>query len=297
MDGVLLVNKPPEITSYKVVEKIKRHLGLKKVGHGGTLDPFATGLLVILIGKATKTSRYLLNEDKEYEGVISLGVETDTFDIEGKVLSKKEVAGADDEKIKNIFASFLGSIEQKPPQYSAIKINGEKAYNLARKEKKVKIGARKVYIYDLSLKSIRENKFVSFYAKVSKGTYLRSLAYDIGKKLMTGAYLHELRRISSGRFDLKNAFELKNVLGWKMSELSNRIISMRDSLDFPEIVVKDKITEDRVKNGQSLTEQDFEVNNQVSEKIDQLVKVIGRKGSLLAIHRAIGVETRPEVVF
>jgi tRNA pseudouridine55 synthase len=225
MDGILLVDKPAGLTSFRVVSKIKRHFNLKKVGHGGTLDPFATGLLVILIGKATKVSATFLEHDKAYEGLMALGKETDTYDVDGKVthtskviLSESEGSPINDKAIKRIFTSFEGQIEQVPPPFSAIKVGGKRAYQLARQGKEVKLAKRLVNIYFLRLDKFEKN-CVYFTTKVSKGTYIRSLARDVGQKLKTGAYLHELRRTSSGDFLLKNAYELEEVLKWNKEQL------------------------------------------------------------------------------
>lgn len=222
MNGILLVDKPAGYTSFKVVHKIKRHFNLTKVGHGGTLDPFATGLLVILIGKATKISATFLNDAKCYEGELVLGKETDTYDIKGKVVKEILIEKLDEEKVKKVFAGFQGAIYQKPPQYSAIKIGGRKAYKVARKGGYLDIPERQVNIYSLETVQIKQNfpfPSVVFKAKVSKGTYIRSLAHDIGQELKTGAYLSSLTRTASGEYQLKEANPLKNILKWKENEL------------------------------------------------------------------------------
>ena len=224
ISGILLIDKPAGPTSFRVVSKIKRHFNLKKVGHGGTLDPFATGLLVILIGKSTKTSATFLEHDKTYEGVIALGKETDTYDITGKVINEIAVEDISEAKIKQVFKSFEGLTEQRPPLFSAIKVNGKKAYELARQGKEVELKKRDVNIYFFKVVKVRLPK-INFATKVSKGTYIRSLAHDIGVKMGTGACLEELRRTSSGDFSIKDAFKLEDVLKWSRVELESNLRS------------------------------------------------------------------------
>jgi len=222
ISGVLLIDKPAGPTSFQVVSKIKRHFNLKKVGHGGTLDPFATGLLAILIGKSTKTSSTFLEHDKTYEGVITLGKETDTYDITGKVVNETPVEDISETKVKQVFTSFEGLTEQRPPLFSAIKVNGKKAYQLARQGKEVELKKREVNIYYLRLEKIDSPK-VYFSTKVSKGTYIRSLAHDIGIKMGMGACLETLRRTSSGNISIKDAFKLEDVLKWSRVELESNL--------------------------------------------------------------------------
>ncbi len=220
VNGILLVDKPSGLTSFRVVSEIKRHFNLKKVGHGGTLDPFATGLLIILINRGTKLGQTFLEDDKEYEGTIVLGVKTDTYDIEGKVVSSTE-AKTDNQAIKAAVKSFKGNIEQVPPIYSAVKVNGKRAYKLARKGEDIKLKKRDVVIHSIEVTDINEgiHPLVDFKVKVSKGTYIRSLAHDIGERLGVGAHLKNLRRLSSGEFNLKDAKPLDDILKWNQDEL------------------------------------------------------------------------------
>ena len=216
MDGIIVINKEKEYTSHDVVAKLKKKLNISKVGHTGTLDPNATGVLPILIGKGTKFSKYLINHDKIYEVELELGKKTDTADIEGKVIEEKEV---DEEYVnKNllqVLKSFIGKQEQMPPMYSAIKKNGKKLYEYARAGEKVEIEARKIEIYKIDLNKYNKN-IISFVVSCSKGTYIRSLCEDIAEKLNTVGYMKNLKRLQVGKFNIKDAvyiddIDLKNV--------------------------------------------------------------------------------------
>ena len=216
MDGIIVINKEKEYTSHDVVAKLKKKLNISKVGHTGTLDPNATGVLPILIGKGTKFSKYLINHDKIYEVELELGKKTDTADIEGKVIEEKEV---DEEYVnKNllqVLESFIGKQEQMPPMYSAIKKNGKKLYEYARAGEKVEIEARKIEIYKIDLNKYNKN-IISFIVSCSKGTYIRSLCEDIAEKLNTVGYMKNLKRLQVGEFNIRDAvyiddIDLKNV--------------------------------------------------------------------------------------
>lgn len=185
MDGIILINKPKEWTSHDIVNKVKKILN-EKVGHTGTLDPMATGVLPLLVGKGTLCSKYLINHNKTYKVKLELGKKTDTADTEGKIVEEKEVTNKMLEKtvIKEVLNKFLGKQEQIPPIYSAIKVNGKKLYEYARKGQTVKIKPRQIEIYSIELLSIDKNlKQIEFKVSCSKGTYIRSLCEDIGNKL------------------------------------------------------------------------------------------------------------------
>ena len=187
MDGIIIINKPKNYTSHDIVYKIKKITG-KKVGHTGTLDPLATGVLPILIGKGTLCSKYLINHDKTYQVELKLGIKTKTADSEGKIIEEKEVPeeSLKKETVKEILNSFLGKQTQVPPIYSAIKVKGKKLYEYARKGEKIEIEPRNIEIYKIELKNVdKTNKVVSFEVSCSKGTYIRSLCEDIAKKLGT----------------------------------------------------------------------------------------------------------------
>ena len=183
VDGVLIINKPKGFTSHDVVNILRKTLNTKKIGHTGTLDPNATGVLPILIGTATKISKYLIEHDKTYIATIKLGEKTDTGDAEGKVIEKDlKLQDISYEQITEILKTFIGKQKQIPPAFSAIKINGKKAYEYSRKGQAVELEPRNIEIYDVNLKKI-ENKEITFEVFCSKGTYIRTLCEDIAKKL------------------------------------------------------------------------------------------------------------------
>jgi tRNA pseudouridine55 synthase len=215
--GFILINKPAGITSHDVVDKLREITKIKRIGHSGTLDPFATGLLILGIGREfTKKLSIFQKKDKEYVATLRLGAESDTFDREGKIIEKKVEKIPERKEIEEVLKSFLGEIEQIPPAFSAKKIKGKKLYELARRGIKVKPKPQKVKIYEIS---ILEYKFpyLKIKVKCSSGTYIRSLANDIGKKLGCGAYLEELIRTKIGEFSLDNTIELSklNSQNWK----------------------------------------------------------------------------------
>ena len=225
MNGVLIINKQKGCTSNDIVKKVKKLLNTK-VGHTGTLDPNATGVLPLLIGDATKISKYLINHNKEYEAVIKLGIKTTTADGEGEVLKQKEVDKSllTEENVTKALEMFLGKQEQMPPIYSAIKVNGKKLYEYARSGKEVEIKTRCIEIYSIKLIKIDlEHNELIFNVKCSKGTYIRSLCEDIADKLDTVGYMKDLNRIQVGEFNIKDAVTIdlieKNVKEGKELEI------------------------------------------------------------------------------
>ena len=212
--GLLLLDKPAGLTSNAALQRAKRLLGIKKAGHTGSLDPIATGLLVLLFGEATKVSDYILNADKSYRATLRLGQTTTTGDSEGKILEERPVT-VSAERVRAVLPQFLGEIAQIPPMYSAIKQGGKPLYELARKGLEVERAARRVRIDALDLISLDGDRLV-LDVRCSKGTYIRSLAVDIGAALGCGAHVEGLRRTSTGPFDIAQALtlgELAEVLG------------------------------------------------------------------------------------
>ncbi len=211
MDGIIVINKEKDYTSHDVVAKLKKKLNISKVGHTGTLDPNATGVLPILIGKGTKFSKYLINHDKTYKAQIELGKKTDTADVEGNVIEEKPV---DTEYIKQnlvqVLESFVGKQEQVPPMYSAIKKNGKKLYEYARKGEKIEVEPRKIEIYKIELVKYNE-KNIEFIVSCSKGTYIRSLCEDIAEKLNTVGYMRNLERLQVGEFNIEKSVLIDDV--------------------------------------------------------------------------------------
>ena len=210
MDGIIVINKPQGCTSHDIVYKAKKIFN-QKVGHTGTLDPNATGVLPLLIGKGTQLSKYLINHDKIYEVVLQLGVKTDTADSEGNVIQKKEVDKTvlNNQYIVNVFNTFTGKQEQIPPMYSAIKVQGKKLYEYAREGKTVDVKPRTIEIYKIELLNIDNNNCkISFKIHCSKGTYIRSLCEDIAKRLNTVGYMESLNRVQVGCFNIKDAISI-----------------------------------------------------------------------------------------
>lgn len=211
MDGILVINKEKEWTSHDVVAKVKKICN-SKVGHIGTLDPMATGVLPLLLGKGTKLSQYLIQHDKIYEVTLQFGIRTDTGDIEGNILEKKDKIILENKKVVTALKSFMGEQTQIPPKYSAIKIKGKKLYEYARKGEEIEIPKRTINIYDIELESINNaEQNISFKVHCSKGTYIRSLCEDIAKKLGTIGYMKELNRVKVGKFDLENAITIRKL--------------------------------------------------------------------------------------
>jgi len=222
-DGVLLVDKPKRLTSHDVIDKIRRRFKLRKVGHCGTLDPIATGLLVVVVERATKLQNRLMSDDKTYEGTMQLGITTDSQDADGKVLSEKPPAKVTEEEVEMVFSSFRGDLQQIPPMISAIKHKGKPLYKLARQGKTIEREPRLIHIYDLRLLRLR-HPFIEFRVSCSKGTYVRTLCSDIGDLLGCGAHLAELRRIRSGDFDIKDTHSLDDLLALNHEQLQEQII-------------------------------------------------------------------------
>ena len=213
MDGLVIINKPKNLTSNDVVQKVKK-IFHEKIGHTGTLDPMATGVLPLLIGKGTLMSKYLINHNKTYEVELQLGLTTDTLDVEGKIIQEQEVPEKilEKENIEKTLKTFLGKQEQIPPMYSAIKVKGKKLYEYARKGENVEIEPRKIEIYSINLIEIKKiEKQIKFEVYCSKGTYIRSLCNDIAKRLNTIGYMSNLNRTQVGDFSIKNSVTIEQL--------------------------------------------------------------------------------------
>lgn len=210
VSGVLVVDKPIGLTSHDVVQIIRRGTGIRRAGHTGTLDPRASGVLVILIGPAVRLSEYVSASDKRYQATIRLGSSTDTYDSEGQVTNSKPLGEISEEQFNEILQQFVGEMEQVPPPYSAVKIKGRKAYEMAREGEEIELAPRIVNVYSLDvLEWAPPEAVIDVYC--SSGTYVRSLANDLGKALGTGAHLVGLRRTKSGRFTLRDAVPLRRL--------------------------------------------------------------------------------------
>lgn len=213
MDGIIIINKPKNCTSHDIVRKAKKFFN-EKVGHTGTLDPNATGVLPLLVGKGTQIAKYIINHDKTYVAILQLGEKTDTADVEGNSIETKEVSeqSLKTEKVKEVLKSFIGKQEQIPPIYSAIKVNGKKLYDYARKGEKVEIQPRQIEIYDMELINIdKTNKTIEFKVDCSKGTYIRTLCENIAEKLDTVGYMKELNRTKVGEFSIDDSITIEQL--------------------------------------------------------------------------------------
>ena len=223
--GVLLVDKPSDWTSFDVVNFVRGRFNIPKVGHCGTLDPAATGLLVIVLGRFTKLSQHFSGEDKIYDARIQFGIETDSQDLDGEVTAEHDWSGLDDEQVKTTIMSFVGEQEQIPPMVSAKKKDGKRLYELARQGIVVERDPVEINISSIDLASI-ELPLADFSVKCSKGTYIRTLCYDIGKQLGCGAVLNKLRRTGSGELRIEDAVTIEQLKEWDQPELDKHLNMM-----------------------------------------------------------------------
>ena len=240
MNGLILINKPKGYTSHDIVNVIRKTIGIKKVGHTGTLDPNATGILPILIGEATKTSKYLIEHKKTYVATLKLGEQTSTGDSQGDVIKKSKIPNISIKQLKDALNSFLGIQLQIPPIYSAVKVDGKKLYEYARKGKKVDIPSRQIEIYRIDLIDFNNNDLITFEVECSKGTYIRTLCEDIAKELDTIGYMKELKRIKVNDFRIEDSISIENVT---KENIEKHIITLEDIFKD-----KDKIELDDKKN-------------------------------------------------
>lgn len=265
MDGILLINKPSGYTSHDVVNKVRKALHTKKVGHCGTLDPDATGVLVVCVNKATKALQFLTSDTKEYIATLSLGIATDTYDASGKALQQMEYQPMAKETIEAVIQSFCGKQQQIPPIYSAIKVNGKKLYEYARNGESVELAPRDIEIFEIELLQIHENT-LQFRVLCSKGTYIRSLCVDIAKKLGYPGHMQSLIRSKSGSFCISQCYTLEQVEAGKYS-----LLSIDEALaNYPKVYVED---ESIVYHGKK-----------IKSAQESLVAICNRDGHILAIY-------------
>lgn len=246
MDGILVINKEKDYTSRDVANIIGKHFNTRKIGHTGTLDPMACGVLVLCIGKCLKVVDLITSYDKEYIARVRLGIETDTLDITGNVLNKDNNVNVTKEKVVEVLNSFLGKSIQEVPKYSAVKVNGKKLYEYARAGIDIELPKRKIEIFDIELiDDITYGEYIefSFRVIVSKGTYIRSLIRDIGYKLGTYACMSELIRTKQGNFDISNSYTIEEVKNGKF-----KLLNIKDVLDMDKVVVNGELL-NKVKNG------------------------------------------------
>jgi tRNA pseudouridine55 synthase len=223
LEGAILINKPAGLTSHDVVDAIRRKFGIEKVGHCGTLDPNATGLLIIVLGRGTKLSEKLMGDDKVYEGTIRFGVTTNSYDADGDIIENKPVPQLTLDQLNKAAASFVGDQMQTPPMVSAIKKDGVPLYKLARKGVEVERNPRLIHIYNFRFSDYRA-PLGTFKLACTKGTYVRSIAQDLGQKFGCGAHLATLRRTVSGKFDVADSKALDEVLHLTTADLARRVI-------------------------------------------------------------------------
>ena len=280
-DGFLIIDKPANITSAKVVSRVKRLLGAGKVGHTGTLDPFATGVLVCCINNATRLSRFLVHDRKTYVGVINLGIETDTQDFTGNIISTSDNVMFSDRKLAMTFKQFEGEIKQKPPVYSALKHKGVPLYKLARKGTPVQKEARNIFISYVKILNI-SLPLIRFEVSCSSGTYIRTLCADIGAVLGCGGCLRELRRIENNRFTINQALTLQEIENLNLSNrLSDRLINMSSSLDYMPGCIADNFLTEKLKHGATITKKDVVL--QQKHINEGFIKVMDKNDNLISI--------------
>ncbi|CZR96642.1 MULTISPECIES: tRNA pseudouridine(55) synthase TruB [unclassified Clostridioides] len=273
MNKIISILKPTGMTSHDVVSRVRKILNIKKVGHTGTLDPDASGVLPICIGKATKVCEVILNKDKSYICELTLGISTDTYDASGEILKKVDNFKLSNEDIEKAFDTQRGEISQLPPIYSALKVNGKRMCDLVRsgRQSEITLKTRRVNIKDIKILSIKGNK-VMFYVECSKGTYVRSICHDIGEYLGCGAHMSFLNRTSSGKFDLDNSITLEELeLFYENKTLDKYLYDIDYVLDSFNYIVLNPNAIKYYSNGGSIDDKRFLKNN--LNKNDEFVRV------------------------
>jgi len=268
MNGIIIIDKEKGVTSRDVVNIASKKLNTKKIGHTGTLDPIATGVLVLCIGKATKISELITSYDKTYLATIKLGIETNTLDITGETIKEREAPLLTEKKISEVLDSFLGVTEQEVPSYSAVKIKGKKLYEYARNNIEIELPKRKIEVYNIKLIEYKNN-LITFQVKVSKGTYIRSLIKDICLKLKTIGTMSDLRRLTQGDFLIEQAIKIEEL------DDKTKLISINEALkeiQFEEVFGE---KEAAIKNGK-IMEKDFS---------GDLIKYLNQSGEVIAIYK------------
>jgi tRNA pseudouridine55 synthase len=286
VDGLLLIDKPEGITSLEVVREVKRRLGVTKAGHIGTLDPFATGVLPIVINEGTKLVPFIGEEPKEYEAVMKLGEETTTDDLTGEVISQRGWEEVSSETIFKVFNLFLGKISQIPPMFSAVKLRGKPLYQWARKGIEVDRKEKEVQIFEIQVEEIHPPQ-VRFRVSCSKGTYIRSLARDIGRKIGCGGHLLQLRRVRSGPFTLDKAILWKKLTNLsKAEEVFPWLISLKEALpSLPEVIVDQQLV-NKVRNGKGMVMRDLSSQRLPTFEKGQCLRITSPEEGLVAILRS-----------
>ena len=300
MDGILVINKPSGMTSHDVINQLRRILQEKKAGHTGTLDPDATGVLPVCLGKATKIIQFLEDKEKGYEGTITFGVTTDTMDAKGQIIKVSDSTQLKQDEVRQVFDSFIGEIFQIPPMVSAIKVNGKRLYEIARQGKTIDRIPRKIHIDDLQLIRFYEEAIpdidplrsftkIDFRVLCSRGTYVRSLASDVGDSLGCGAHLSRLVRTRSGCFTIDDSIELGAVRNEPQIAVS-ALRSIDDALSFmPSIAISDPDRRKFLNGVQIDLSDDLVHNNEI--KPDALVRIHDMTETLLGIAKVTQLKT------
>ncbi|WP_051920437.1 tRNA pseudouridine(55) synthase TruB [Thermodesulfobacterium hydrogeniphilum] len=289
LNGILVIDKPKGLTSTEALEEVKKILKVKKAGHGGTLDPIATGVLPVFLGKATKVAQIFLEGDKVYKGEFQLGITTLTYDITGEVVAKYNVPDISVEDLQKIANTFIGEIEQVPPPFSAAKYRGRPLYKYARDGLLIPKEPKKIKIYEFKILEKKDN-FVKFYLSCSKGTYVRALIHNLGEKLECGAVLSSLRRVKKSVFSIEKAItleDLKSILKEDPKKIQNYIISIEKALEFlPKIIVSEEFSQ-RVKEGRQMHTTSFlsfiKFQKLTLSPTEKWIRIVNTKGKLVAI--------------
>ena len=274
VSGVLVVDKPIGLTSHDVVQHIRKGTGIRRAGHTGTLDPRASGVLVVLIGPAVRLSEYVSASDKRYQATIKFGSSTDTYDIEGRITNEASIDNLDEEVFHEIINQFVGEIQQTPPPYSAVKVKGRKAYEMARKGEEVDLEPRTIHVYSLDvLEWEPPEAVIDVYC--SSGTYVRSLANDLGEALGTGAHLIGLRRTKSGQFTLRDAVPLRRLKeAFDAGNWYEFLIPAAEALSDWPMVELDADQVELVRHGHRVPAED---------RIEHMVRGVSEQGDLVAL--------------
>jgi tRNA pseudouridine55 synthase len=290
ISGVLVVDKPVGLTSHDVVQIVRKGTNIRRAGHTGTLDPRASGVLVILIGPAVRLSEYVSASDKRYQAVIRLGATTDTYDADGRIISTSPLENLNEAAFEDALQAFVGEIEQVPPPYSAVKVKGRKAYEMAREGEEVDLAPRRIMVYSLELLEWAPPEVVvDIYC--SSGTYVRSLAHDLGEKLGCGAHLIGLRRTKSGRFTLRDAVPLRRLReAFEDGNWYQYLIPAAEALsDWPAVELQHEQV-DAIRHGHRIP---------ADEGGDSMVRGVSEQGELVALLEYVAAtnEWQPKKVF
>jgi tRNA pseudouridine55 synthase len=282
LDGVIVVDKPEGWTSHDVVGKARRITGIKKIGHLGTLDPIATGVLPLVIGRATRLAQFYTRSDKIYEGTVRFGQATDTYDRQGTPSGPRREVSLDAAELEHALEKFRGEFAQAPPPVSAKKVDGRRAYELARKAIAVELEPVNIHVYELTLLSVN-GADARLRAHCSGGTYMRSIAHDLGQALGCGAHLYDLRRLASGEFEIEQARTIEQLEALAADErmLDALVPAARMLPGFPNVFV-DELTAVQIRNGRNFPASPFR-----SQPASRYVKAVTRQGELVAIGEAV----------